>query len=387
MTLKVRIEAPTTPLISSLATPIKGWISADEYPKAVSIRYGGSEVPLRIIERPDVERAFPGNFGIGFNAKLDFRLEYVDTGKASVDLMIDGERHPIASLDHSAISAGIDNWKQTKKQKMEVIARIAACPVCRSDLEITDSQSAIFCRSCSSVYYRNSTNFDFLPQYLRDEFRLVETENVSAHPYPNEGKKFFKEIIDRGGLVLDMGAGDQAHIHPSIICTEVVAYPATDVLSVGQRLPFRDQSFDGVYTNAVLEHVTDPFACAEELMRVLKPGGKVFCSVPFLQPEHGYPHHYYNMTQDGLTNLFTRLGATPLEKATPNWGHPLYAGQWFLSSYLHYLPVENRKKMESLSIAEFLKLRRSAKEPIFSSLSAEGMRVLACATYATFLKS
>jgi len=86
-----------------------------------------------------------------------------------------------------------------------------------------------------------------------------------------------------------MGAGDQDHIEPSIICSEIVGYKSTDVLAVGQRLPFADASFDGVFSSAVLEHVTDPFACAEELMRVLKPSGRIFCSVPFLQPEHGYP--------------------------------------------------------------------------------------------------
>ncbi|KAB2698463.1 methyltransferase domain-containing protein [Ochrobactrum sp. Kaboul] len=225
-----------------------------------------------------------------------------------------------------------------------------------------------------------------LPQSLRDEFRLIETENVSAHPYPPEARTFIKETADAGGLVLDMGSGDQSYIDPSVICAEIVAYPATDILSVGQRLPFRDAVFDGVYTNAVLEHVTDPFTCAQELMRVLKPGGKVFCSVPFLQPEHGYPHHYYNMTQDGLTNLFTRLGASVIDKAVPAWGHPLYAGQWFLSAYLNYLPTEQRKRLEGLTVSDFLKLRRSEEEPAFALLSEEGMRVLACATYATFSK-
>jgi hypothetical protein len=36
----------------------------------------------------------------------------------------------------------------------------------------------------------------------------------------------------------------------------------------------------------------------------LKPGGELICAVPFRSLYHGYPHHYYNMTHQGLGNLF-----------------------------------------------------------------------------------
>jgi hypothetical protein len=35
--------------------------------------------------------------------------------------------------------------------------------------------------------------------------------------------------------------------------------------------------------------------------------------VPFLQPLHGYPHHYYNMTGEGLRNLFRTCSSTAIE--------------------------------------------------------------------------
>ena len=78
------------------------------------------------------------------------------------------------------------------------------------------------------------------------------------------------------------------------------------MLGVGEALPFKDNAFDAVLSLSVLEHVRDPFACAAEIARVLKPGGKLICCVPFLQPLHGYPHHYYNMTGQGLRALFER---------------------------------------------------------------------------------
>ena len=72
-------------------------------------------------------------------------------------------------------------------------------------------------------------------------------------------------------------------------------------------MPFVDNAFNAVLSIAVLEHVKDPFLCAREIARVLKPGGDLMCCVPFLQPLHGYPHHYYNMTHQGLKNLFEDL--------------------------------------------------------------------------------
>lgn len=46
----------------------------------------------------------------------------------------------------------------------------------------------------------------------------------------------------------------------------------------GDRLPFVDGAFDVVYSSNVLEHVSDPWAVADEMVRVARPGGTVVCS-------------------------------------------------------------------------------------------------------------
>jgi len=90
----------------------------------------------------------------------------------------------------------------------------------------------------------------------------------------------------------------------NVVNFEICSYPSTDVRGVGEKLPFKDNSFDGVLSLSVLEHVRDPFACAREIARVLKPGGKLYSSIPFLQPLHGYPSHYFNMTHQGHKRLY-----------------------------------------------------------------------------------
>jgi SAM-dependent methyltransferase len=51
----------------------------------------------------------------------------------------------------------------------------------------------------------------------------------------------------------------------------------------GRRLPFPDAEFDRVVVVDMLEHVDDDGAFAEELARVLKPGGRLVVNTPHLQ--------------------------------------------------------------------------------------------------------
>lgn len=151
-------------------------------------------------------------------------------------------------------------------------------------------------------YEESDGSFNFLTDELRRRFNIVDTENVSAHGYDPIALKIIEESAD--GLVLDCGAGKRTTYYGNVVNFEICAYDSTDVLGVGECLPFRDEVLDAVLSLNVLEHVEDPFACAREIVRVMKPGTVLYCVVPFLQALHGYPHHYYNITHQGLRNLF-----------------------------------------------------------------------------------
>jgi len=47
-----------------------------------------------------------------------------------------------------------------------------------------------------------------------------------------------------------------------------------------EALPFARSSFDGCICLSVLEYLPDPFACIDEIVRVLKPGGFLIISTP-----------------------------------------------------------------------------------------------------------
>ncbi len=75
-----------------------------------------------------------------------------------------------------------------------------------------------------------------------------------------------------------------------------------------EAMPVADGTFDTVLSIAVLEHVAEPDAIVREYFRVLKPGGHVVASVPFLQPEHKVPTDFQRYTRDGLERLFAAKG-------------------------------------------------------------------------------
>src|SRR5262249_25835551 len=151
-------------------------------------------------------------------------------------------------------------------------------------------------------YRFTASAFDFLTSELRREARVIATPNVSTTGYDADMLRIIADCRD--GLVLDAGAGHKTDDRDHASNFQTVDYPSTDVVDVGERLPFRTGAFDAVFSIAVLEHVRDPFRCASELVRVLKPGGSIFVAVPFVQPLHAYPDHYYSMTGRRLGNLF-----------------------------------------------------------------------------------
>lgn len=80
----------------------------------------------------------------------------------------------------------------------------------------------------------------------------------------------------------------------------------------GERFPFTDAQFDHLFHTEVLEHVWDSANFLAECLRVLKPGGTLFFSVPFQARYHYIPHDYYRFTPAALERLLTRAGFTDI---------------------------------------------------------------------------
>jgi len=83
-----------------------------------------------------------------------------------------------------------------------------------------------------------------------------------------------------------------------------------DVFYDGKSLPFPDNSFDSVLTSEVFEHIFNLPDIIKELSRVLRPGGKILITCPFLWKEHELPHDYARYTLFALRDMLHNNGFT-----------------------------------------------------------------------------
>ena len=73
-----------------------------------------------------------------------------------------------------------------------------------------------------------------------------------------------------------------------------------DVFWNGAVIPLRDASVESALATEVLEHCPEPLRTLSEIHRVLKPGGVLLITVPFLWPIHDPPYDEYRYTPFSL---------------------------------------------------------------------------------------
>lgn len=100
--------------------------------------------------------------------------------------------------------------------------------------------------------------------------------------------------------------------------TPIIKAERLDVIGLDDevRLPFEDASFDIVLSMGVLEHVKDDFRSLEEIRRILKPRGLLFCFflpyrlswTQYVSRRGGNNYHDRLYTKNGTRALLRRAG-------------------------------------------------------------------------------
>ncbi len=138
-----------------------------------------------------------------------------------------------------------------------------------------------------------------------------------ANRLQRQSSLYFVDIDN--ALVLDIGSGNADYQLPESNRFVRIDYPETgrhyrnrpDIHADARMLPFKTASVDRVLLLEVLEHIPDTAPVMEEIQRVLKPGGVLYISVPFIYPAHDLPHDYFRFSVEGLQYLLQKHGLQP----------------------------------------------------------------------------
>lgn len=156
------------------------------------------------------------------------------------------------------------------------------------------------------------------------------------------------------GIVVDLGSGNQPYKemiqsqqgvekYLAIDWTETDVYTTKpDLFWDGITIPLADESVDCVLLTEVLEHLEDAAGVVREVHRVLRPGGIVAGTTPFVWPLHEVPHDMQRFTPFGVRQLLLKTGFDVDDLHSPG-GWRTTAAQ-FLSAWVAFGLTPSRRQ-------------------------------------------
>jgi SAM-dependent methyltransferase len=127
----------------------------------------------------------------------------------------------------------------------------------------------------------------------------------------------FADGLEPNARVLDIGAGDAPYRElfagRDYVTVDWANSPhegasQTDIAASIDDLPLEDGSFDAVLSTQVLEHVQAPVDVLREAYRVLRAGGALLVTVPFVWEEHERPFDFQRFSSSGVVHVLASAG-------------------------------------------------------------------------------
>jgi SAM-dependent methyltransferase len=238
----------------------------------------------------------------------------------------------------------------------ERVKDILVCPVCHGSLD--EKGDALDCQNCALSFALN----DAIPVFLSEPLQLVAPDHASNPIGPE-----YEAILRAGNdFVLNIGGGATAIRYPNCVEFEHKIFRHTDVVGDAHHLPFRDAIFDRVFAFNVFEHLADPMTAAQEIHRVLKPGGGVVIHTAFLQGLHEEPNHFYNATEYGVRQWFANFEIEEC-RVSGNFGPGVMLAflmsQVLESARLGGVPSEGRGLISASKIGDWAEFWNKRGEP------------------------
>ncbi len=123
-----------------------------------------------------------------------------------------------------------------------------------------------------------------------------------------------KKIIDIGGKKKNKrGLFDVSHYSSDVKYVNIDRTTDPDIVSDASAIPLPENSCDIVILGEVLEHVPDPLLVLKETHRLLKSGGTLLITVPFMYPVHADPFDFGRYTEYFWQKAAKEIGFKKIE--------------------------------------------------------------------------
>ena len=140
---------------------------------------------------------------------------------------------------------------------------------------------------------------------------MIKTRYIRRH-YIERAVAEFQPV----GKILEVGSGKRWKYYPDSLTLNRDESAEADILGDAEDLQVEDASIDSLVCLEVMEHTPNPEVLLAEAYRVLKPGGKMLLTIPFVFEIHD-TQDYYRFTRQGLE---LKLKDWKNVRITPNGG-------------------------------------------------------------------
>lgn len=108
--------------------------------------------------------------------------------------------------------------------------------------------------------------------------------------------------MEQSKKILELGCGKLPR--EGAVNVDKIKLPGVDVVWDLNKFPypFKDEEFDEIYGQDIIEHLDDVFKAMEELYRILKTGGTVYFHTTYCKNEESFrdPSHKHFFTLDSF---------------------------------------------------------------------------------------
>ena len=223
--------------------------------------------------------------------------------------------------------------------------RVFRCTNCKSESLVLKDTVQV-CTACNTSYPILHNKFTFIKvdetvvtdgldkiKYVVKKYRKLYNllVDIISPVYPQVSihlRRILKQEIEGKNLMaINLGAG-YSDISDSVYNVDLLPYDSVNVICDIENLPFKDNSIDYILNVAVLEHVPNAPAAIAEIYRVLKPGGKLYCFIPFMQAFHASPYDFNRYTYEGMKVQFQKFDIQKIHTIGPTSGMLWIVQEW-----------------------------------------------------------